>query len=284
MTSTPVVDVAGLYVNYGDRPAVHDVSLTVDRGEVFGFLGPNGAGKSSTIRVLLDLQRPTKGTVRLWGQDPEPAGAALRERMGYLPGDLALFPFLTGRQVLKLFDDLRTRPPILQPELIRRLAFPTEALHRKMRTYSTGMRQKLGLVCAMQHDPDLLILDEPTAGLDPTGRDAFLTLIRERSAAGKTVFLSSHILDEIERCVQRVGIIVNGRLRIQDTLDEVLKALPRRAVIRYAGRPPEVRTITGDVRELLRELALDEVEDLEIRRSTLDEVFRSVAEKGDELA
>ncbi|MAE62821.1 MAG: ABC transporter [Phycisphaeraceae bacterium] len=280
-TAAPAIETRGLTVRFGAVPGVLDLDLEVQVGEVFGFLGPNGAGKTTTIRTLLDLLRPDSGDARIFGTEVRSGGGALRADIGYLPGDLALFASLTGSQTLRLFERLVDRAPVLRDEVLERLNLDDEALRRRVRTFSTGMRQKLGIVCAFQHDPRLLILDEPTTGLDPLGRDAFLELVRSRRAAGRTVFLSSHVLDEIDRCADRVGLVASSRLRLVAPVQQLRATRPRRVALRYEGGRTESFTYTGSPGEMLAELDTDGLVDLEVRAASLDDVFRAVVQTED---
>ena len=274
--SGPAIETRGLSVRFGDVPGILDLDLEVGVGEVYGFLGPNGAGKSTTIRLLLDLLRPDSGEARVFGTEVRTGGARLRADIGFLPGDLALFPFLNGFQTLRFLEGLSGRRATLRNEVLERLHFPTDALRRPVRTYSTGMRQKIGLVAAFQHDPRLLILDEPTTGLDPIVRDAFLELVNDRRVAGRTVFLSSHVLDEIDRCADRVGLIADARLRMESTVSELRESRPRTVVLRYADGRRESRQHHGEPNALLDEIHREGLVDVEVRPASLDEVFRSV--------
>lgn len=190
---------------YGKHQALDGLDLVVRRGEVFGFLGPNGAGKTTTIRLLLDLIRPTAGRVEVLGMDPRRQGREVRRRVGYLPGKLALYDRLTGREVLTYLGHLRDGVDWAHADsLARRLDLD---LNRPIGALSRGNKQKVGLVQALMHRPELLILDEPTGGLDPLVQREFHRLVREASGEGRTVFLSSHVLGEVERVADRVGII-----------------------------------------------------------------------------
>jgi ABC-2 type transport system ATP-binding protein len=210
---------------FGRRRGVIDVDLRVRRGEVFGFLGPNGAGKSTTIRLLLGLYQPTSGDVTVLGRDPLADGVAIRARVGYLPGELALFPRLTGREHLDWFARARAiRSTKYRDELVDR--FGVE-LDRPVRALSKGNRQKIGIVLAFMHRPELLVLDEPTSGLDPLLQDEFARLLRETAADGRTVFLSSHELDEVQRIADRVAIIKEGRIVVTDGVEQLRRSAPR---------------------------------------------------------
>ena len=197
MSAPPVIEASGLSKDYGSGRGLFGLDLEVRAGEVFGFLGPNGAGKSTTLRLLLDLIKPTAGAARVLGLDTARDSLEIRRRVGFLPGDLALYPKLTGRVVLDYLAELRGGVDRrVRDSLVER--FDAE-LDRPVRELSTGNRQKLGLVQAFMHEPELLILDEPIAGLDPLVQRSFHTLLGEVSVEGRTVLLSSHTLSEVER-------------------------------------------------------------------------------------
>ncbi len=228
---TNAIEVFALTKEYGSVRAVSDLSLHVRRGEVFGFLGPNGAGKTSTIRLLLALQRPTRGRATLLGLDSIRDSVEVHRRTGYLPGDLQLFPRKTGRQLVDWFARVRGGvEPAVVHELVERFDV---ALDRPVRQLSKGNRQKLGLVLAFMHRPELLILDEPTSGLDPLMQKEFEGLVRETVSQGRTVFLSSHELDEVQRLADRVAIIRAGELVITDSVDELRRKAPLRVDARF---------------------------------------------------
>ncbi len=287
---TAVVAVDGLTRWFGSRRGVIDVAFEVTAGEVFGFLGPNGAGKSTTIRLLLGLYRPTSGRIRVFGLVPARDSVEIHRRVGYLPGELALYPRLTGQQHLDRLARMRgLTDHNYRDELVER--FRAE-LDRPVRTLSKGNRQKIGLVLAFMHRPDLLVLDEPTAGLDPLLQDEFARLVRETVADGRTVFLSSHELDEVQRVVDRLSIIKEGRIIVTDTVDGLRRAAPRTVEFRFAravdpaqfAQLPGVHvldyehtrvvlSVTGPVGPLLRAAAELDPVDLTARRADLDELF-----------
>jgi ABC-2 type transport system ATP-binding protein len=230
---TPVVEVGDLTRTFGPRRGVADLGFTIGSGEVFGFLGPNGAGKTTTIRLLLGLIRPTSGTVRVFGLDPVHDAIAAHRRTGYLAGDLALYPRLTGRQHLDRLGHARAvADRRYRDELIERFAVE---LDRPVRVLSKGNRQKIGLVLAFLHRPDLLVLDEPTSGLDPLLQDEFGRLVRETVAEGRTVLLSSHELDEVQRLVDRLTILREGRVVVTDSVAGLRRAAPRTVSFRFGG-------------------------------------------------
>jgi ABC-2 type transport system ATP-binding protein len=213
--------------------ALVDLDLRVNRGEVFGYLGPNGAGKSTTIRLLLDLIRPTAGRAAIYGFDTRSNGVDSRRRVGYLPGDLRLNDRLTGREQLDSLARLRGgADAALRDQLVDRFGC---ILDRPIRELSKGNRQKLGVVQAFMHRPDVLILDEPTGGLDPLNQEEFRQVIRETAADGRTVFLSSHSLDEVQHTADRVGIIRSGRLIDVDSVGSLRERSLRHIEITFAA-------------------------------------------------
>ena len=241
--------------SYGSARGIVDVDLTVRAGEIFGFLGPNGAGKTTTIRLLLDLIRPTSGRVELFGLDPRRDGVEVRRRLGYLPGDLRLYERLTVRELLRYFGGLRGVAGIGDGGAIaERLELE---LDRPVGALSKGNRQKAGIVQALMHRPELLVLDEPTSGLDPLVQQTFAALLREAVAEGRTVFLSSHMLSEVQESADRVGLIREGRLELVESV-ETLRARARTHVEATFAAPPAPDAFRGieGVRELERRGAI----------------------------
>ncbi len=209
---TAVIEIEGLHKRFGAVEAVADVSLDVGDGEAFGYLGPNGSGKTTTIRCLLGLVTPTAGRLRLFGQDVREALPDALAEVGHLPGEFGLWPSMSGREALDYLGSLHPRPPTRQAELCERFELTGDDLERQVRVYSRGMKQKIAIVQAFQHEPSLVVLDEPTEGLDPVMKDQFVALLREHTEQGGTVFLSSHILSEVELATDRVGVLRRGRL------------------------------------------------------------------------
>ncbi|ORL32475.1 transport ATP-binding protein [Prescottella equi] len=289
---TPLVSVENLTRRFGPRRGVTDVSFRIDEGEVFGFLGPNGAGKSTTIRILLGLYGPTSGQVRVFGLDPTREASRILARVGYLPGELALYPQLTGGQLLDRFARMRGLSDLrYRDELVDR--FGAE-LDRPARTLSKGNRQKIGLVMAFMHRPDLLVLDEPTSGLDPLMQDEFAGLVRETIGDGRTILLSSHDLDEVQQLVERVCILREGRAVVTASVESLRRSSPRAVELRFDHdvRPDvfarldgvTVRSsdgdritlsVTGPVTSLLRAAADAGAVDIVARRADLEELFLS---------
>jgi ABC-2 type transport system ATP-binding protein len=220
---------------FGSLVAVNDLNLQVARGEVFGFLGLNGAGKTTTIRMLLDLLRPDGGDAFILGHHCRRDGLAARSLIGYLPGELGFYGDMNGLQFLNLFAGLsscKVARGYLE-DLLQRLDLPEADLHRKLREYSTGMKRKLGLIQAFQTNPPLLILDEPTEGLDPLMQESFYQLIFDVRRKGCTVFMSSHVLSEVERVCDRIGLIRKGKLVLMSPVDEIRKLAARTVRITF---------------------------------------------------
>jgi len=231
-----VIETSGLTKYYGDTPGIIDLDLEVREGEVFGFIGPNGAGKSTTIRTLLNFLFPTHGSGTILGLDIIKGSLEIRTRTGYLPGDLSMYETMTAREFLTYFANLRKiDTSVRMQELADRFELD---LDRKIKDYSTGNRQKVGIVNAFMPDPELYILDEPTAGLDPLMQQEFQEMIGEIRDRGHTVFLSSHILPEVERIADRVGIVRQGRLIEVDSV-EAFKAKAHRSVTIQFATPVE---------------------------------------------
>ena len=219
--------------------ALESLDIAVREGEVFGFLGPNGSGKSTTIRLLLGFLHPTTGRARVLGLDTVRDSVTIRSRLGYLPSGIALYDTLTGEQLLDYLGDLSGRPASRRVELCERLELSEHTLKRLVRDYSRGMRQKVGIVQALQHDPELAILDEPTEGLDPLMQRAFYEILDTLKAEGRTIFFSSHVLSEVERICDRVAIVREGRLvALEETARLLAEAQHHDAIHRTA---PEAR-------------------------------------------
>jgi ABC-2 type transport system ATP-binding protein len=234
--SASVIAISGLVKDYGKVRALDGVDLEMRAGEVFGFIGPNGAGKSTTIRILLDLLRPTAGTVRVLGVDPHAGGPALRARLGYLPGELTLEGTATARQLLGHLAKVRGgRGSERIESLAERFLLDLE---RPVRTLSKGNKQKVGVIQALMHRPELALLDEPTSGLDPLLQQEFLMLVREERDAGTSVFLSSHVLSEVEGVADRVALVRDGRIAIVDDVAALRASAGQRLDVTFAADVP----------------------------------------------
>ena len=231
-----VIETERLTKSYGKHRGIIELDLAVAQGEVFGFLGPNGAGKTTTIRTLLDLIRPTSGRARVFGIESSADPVAIHRRVGYIPGEFTLYDRLTGGQTIEYFANLRGGvDPAYGAELIARLDLDPS---RRYKEYSKGNKQKVGIVIALQHRPDLLVLDEPTSGLDPLVQQSFFELVQLAKAAGRTVFLSSHILSEVEKTCGRVAIIREGRIVKTDTVDALRDLAHHQVELRFTGPVP----------------------------------------------
>jgi ABC-2 type transport system ATP-binding protein len=233
---TAVIQTEKLTKSYGSHRGIVDVDLQVDQGEVFGFLGPNGAGKTTTIRTMLDLIRPTSGRVLVFGIESSADPVAIHRRVGYIPGEFALYDRLTGSQTLEYFANLRGGVDrTYQASLIERFDLDPS---RRFKEYSKGNKQKVGVIIALQHRPELLLLDEPTSGLDPLVQQTFFATLRETVQSGATVFLSSHILSEVEKSADRVAIIRDGRIVKTDTVEGLRDLAHHQVELRFAGPVP----------------------------------------------
>lgn len=281
---------------YGRARGIEGLDLEVEAGEFFGFIGPNGAGKSTTIRTLLGLIAPTGGSARVLGLDIRTQRQEILRQVGYLPAEAFFYPGQRVRDVLRLSAGLRRKDcTATARELCRRLQLDTSA---KVDALSFGNRKKVGIVCALQHDPALLILDEPTGGLDPLMQREFFSILRERNAAGATVFLSSHILSEVQRHCTRAGVIRDGRLIACGKVEDLADTGARRVLVR--GNPdltglPGVRGLekledgvrflySGSMQPLLQTLAAAPVRDVQITEPDLEEVFLHYYAEGGEPA
>ena len=218
--------------SYGEHRGIIDVDLEVQAGEVFGFLGPNGAGKTTTIRTLLDLIRPTSGKAFVFDIETTVDPVSIHKRIGYIPGEFALYDRLTGAQTIQYFANLRGGVDrAYRDSLVQRLDIDPS---RKFKELSKGNKQKIGLVIALQHKPELLVLDEPTSGLDPLVQQSFYELVREAQGEGRTVFLSSHILSEVEKTCDRVAIIRDGVLVKVDSVEGLRDLAHHEVELRFA--------------------------------------------------
>jgi ABC-2 type transport system ATP-binding protein len=288
--SVPAIETTDLVKRYGRHPALNGVSLEVGRGEVFGLIGPNGAGKTTLMRILLDLIRATSGSTRVLGHDTRREGVAARRGVGYLPGDLSLYEDLTAAEHLRLLASLRGRPDLDFRPWAERLDLD---LHRRIRALSKGNRQKVGLVQAFMHEPELLMLDEPTSGLDPLVQHQFALMLDEARSRGQTVLLSSHVLSEVERLVERVALIRDGRLALVDHISALRERVARRLELVLAQPPPPgafesvasdvqvdgnrvAMTIAGPVDAAIKEAARYEVVSLISPEPDLEDVFLSL--------
>lgn len=292
----PIIEIDNVTKFYGKSRGVEDVSLSVEQGSVFGFLGPNGAGKTTTISMLVDLIRPTSGSISIFGEDSRVRGVRVRKRIGYLGGDQALDRGLTGWQQLEYLGNLRGN---FNKSGVSRLAERLNCnLNRKFKTLSRGNKQKIGLIAALMHKPDLLILDEPTSGLDPLMQAEFNKIVREHCSAGGTAFISSHVLSEVQEICDRVAFIKEGKLVANAPITEIAAGLPKllRIVSSDKQLPKDLRklpgikslkhqgqlisgTFHGDMNTLLKYLSKYAVKDVSMQDADLETVFMKYYEK-----
>jgi ABC-2 type transport system ATP-binding protein len=281
-------ETSGLTKSYGKARGIKELNLKVDAGEIFGFLGDNGAGKTTTIRLLLDLLYASRGQASIFGLDSHCHSQDIRRRLGYIPGEVAFYDGMTGQEYLSLMASFRPDGGRRQGELQERLGLD---LKKKTRAYSKGMKQKLAIIQAFMHDPELLILDEPTLGLDPLVQREFYELLLEEKKRGKTVFLSSHILPEVERVCDRIGIVRSGELVDVETVAGLKRKKIRRMhillnrevepadihlegadVVSVKGREVEI-IVRGETPPLLRQLCELPLADLSFPEASLEDTF-----------
>jgi len=291
MSDAAVIQMRDVSKDYGAVRAVAGLNLSVSKGEIFGFLGPNGAGKTTAIRLLTGFICPTEGEIRVFGLDPWTDGVRLKQRLGFLPDDPSLYPGLRGEELLDYLGRLSSRDTrVRRRELCERFELARTMLRRKIREYSHGMKQKLAIVQAMQHEPDLLIMDEPTTALDPLAQQAFFALLREATAGGCTVFFSSHVLSEAEQLCERVGIIREGSLVAVEEVESLQRRKVRFMEVAFKGTPPDdisvpgVKTISrnglrwklsvrDDINPVIRALARYDLEDIVFDQPSLEDIF-----------
>ena len=287
------ISARGITKRYGQLTAVSNLQLEVKQGEILGFLGLNGAGKTTTIRILLDLLRPTSGKASILGHDCQSDGLRARSLVGYLPGEMGVYSHLTGREVLDFLAGLnqQTVNRQYQRELQDRLELPEADLRRKLREYSTGMKHKLGLIQAFQADPPILILDEPTEGLDPLMQDSFYELVAGVQRRGRTVFMSSHVLSEVEHICDRIALLRKGELVLLSSVEDIRRLAPRRVCVFFSGDvkleqdfPPGLEVVElkprvwnlrveGPLGPLLKLLSGFPVRDIEFEERRLEDVL-----------
>ncbi len=292
-----VIETQGLTVYYGKHRGIKDVDLTVDQGEAFGFLGPNGAGKTTTQRVLLDVIRPTSGRATIFGLDCREQGVELRKRVGYLPGEMALYKDMKASRFFEMYEYLRGANGNKGDwqTLAKRLDLDVS---RKISNFSRGNKQKVGIVSAFMNRPDLLILDEPTGGLDPLVQQTVMEMVREVKADGRTVFFSSHILPEVQAVCDRVGIIREGQLVATQRVEDLIAARMSRLTMMFAELPAAgifdldgvtemertEQSITLEVRENLPQVlalaAQHQIQNIETHNVSLEEIFLDYYGKG----
>ena len=285
------IQITKLTKYYGKSRGIVELDLSVKKGEFFGFIGPNGAGKSTTIRTLLGLIAPTSGNAQIFGLDIVREKQAILQKVGYLPSEAAFYPGMKVKDVLKLSADLRKKDCNAEAKLLcERLQLDTT---RKVEELSFGNRKKVAIVCALQHCPELLILDEPTGGLDPLMQKEFFDILQERNKQGTTIFLSSHVLSEIQRNCTRAAIIRDGRIIACDNVDALSKTSAKRITVhgqvnlnKLDGVRDRIESgdsvsflFGGDINDLIRALSTCRVSDLSVTEPDLEDIFLHYYEK-----
>ncbi len=284
-----IISISNLTKDYGNNKGVFDLSFDIPKGEVFGFLGPNGAGKTTTIRHLLGFLNADNGKLSINGLDCREKAAEIQKSLGYLPGEIAFMDEMTGEKFIRYIAEMRGMTDFSKMnELLKRLELDPSGRLKKM---SKGMKQKIGIICAFMHDPEVLILDEPTSGLDPLMQSLFVELIAEEKAKGKTILMSSHSFEEVDKTCDRVGIIKQGRLVAVEDI-ATLKSSQRKtyivgfeddgAVKAFSNEPFETTeiasnkvavTVTGDISPFIKSMTKFKVISLDVKTQTLEEVF-----------
>lgn len=279
-----VIEINNLTKYYGDVRGIEDLSFEVKKGEIFGYLGPNGAGKTTTIRTLLGFLKPTRGEAYISGKNIQEKIVNIRKNVGYIPGNLNLYDHMSGEELLNYFASLRDSDTSLLNELLEDFEIPLE---RKIDGYSRGMKQKLAIIQAFMHDPELVIMDEPTAGLDPLMQNKFYEFLREEQEKGKTMFFSSHILSEVDKVCDRVGIIRNGKLVALEEIESLKSKRGKVVRLRIEENSEEFEgpenmkieddwiefTVSENIDRWIKELSNYTILDLEIQKFSLEDIF-----------
>lgn len=289
-----VIETKKLTKSYGKARGITELDLTVNEGEFFGFIGPNGAGKSTTIRTLLGLIFPTSGEAKVFGKDIVRDKTEILARVGYMPSEAAFYNGMRVKEVIALSAKLRKADCSAEAaRLCERLELDTE---KKIEELSLGNRKKVAVVCALQHKPDLCVLDEPTSGLDPLMQKEFFNILNERHAAGATIFLSSHVLSEIQKYCTRAAIIKEGRLIALDSVENLSRTSAKRVILHGVCEIPQLPDAknveasensvsflySGDLKKLLNTISELPVDDMTITEPDLEEIFMHYYEKGGE--
>lgn len=293
-----MIEVKKLSKIYSNGKGIFEINFKVPEGEAFGFLGPNGAGKTTAIRNLLGFTNPTSGSCSINGLDCRKSAAEIQKTLGYVPGEISFFDNMTGMQFMKFIADMRgINDTKRRDNLIER--FELES-HRKIRKMSKGMKQKLGLITALMHDPSVIILDEPTSGLDPLMQKRFIELIIEEKQRGKTILMSSHIFDEVDRTCERVAIIREGRIVAIEDINSIKSSLRKSYVVTVASNSDieKIKTsnldyqviddnaveifISNNYNDMLSTLASCKVTNLDVSTQTLEQIFIQYYGKGEE--
>jgi len=279
-----VIETKNLTKYYGKIKGVENLSFSVRKGEIFGFLGPNGAGKTTTIRTLLGYLHPTKGEAYIFGKNIDGNIVEIKREVGYIPGDLSIYGHMTGREFLNYFASLRNTKMVLLDELLKVFEVPLE---RKIKGYSKGMKQKLGIIQAFMDDPEIVIMDEPTSGLDPLLQQKFYDFLHEQKKKGKTVFFSSHVLSEVDKICDRIGIIRNGKIVALEDVETLKGKMGKMIRVKIKEKPETFKgpknmkikdgwiefVTNDDVDHWIKLLSKYTIVDLEIAEFSLEDIF-----------
>jgi len=287
--NTPIIHTENVTKYYGEHIGVKDISFQVNQGEIFGFLGPNGAGKTTTIRMLLDMLRSTSGEIRIFGKEIRTTSFEIRQKCGYLPGNFAAYGNLSGKEFLSLCSNMRNIKKDVDQHLFDRFELSKTDLSKKIKQLSHGMLQKLGIIQAFFHKPELLILDEPTIGLDPLMQEEFYELLLESQQAGSTVFFSSHNLAEVEKVCHRLAIIRKGELIKVESIENLRKQINRRLIVTLKNEMKDLKLpgtnllkrqgstyefiVTGELQNILKSLGELPVSDIVFPEPDLEDIF-----------
>ncbi len=285
------IETSDLTKYYGPTRGIENLNLQIKSGEIYGFLGPNGAGKSTTIRLLLKLLLPTRGTFRIFGKDTQKKWKEITGNLSNVPGEIKMYEDISGAYFLNFMSRLSGKPAPLKPELLEAFRLSSSDLQRKIKYYSRGMKQKLAIIQAMQDNPQLLIMDEPSEGLDPLNKEVLYEFLRRFRNEGKTIFFSSHNLPEVEKICDRVGLVRDGKLITEEPVGEFSRKTIRKMTIRFrrkinctefdSARWTVVECIdrnltllvSGDINPLLKKLSEYEIENLIFPEPSLEETF-----------
>jgi len=279
-----VIETKNLTKYYGKIKGVENLSFSVKKGEIFGFLGPNGAGKTTTIRTLLGYLHPTSGEAYIFGKNIDDKIVEIKREVGYIPGDLSIYGHMTGREFLNYFASLRNTKMVLLDELLKVFEVPLE---RKIKGYSKGMKQKLGIIQAFMDDPEIVIMDEPTSGLDPLLQQKFYDFLHEQKKKGKTVFFSSHVLSEVDKICDRIGIIRNGKMVALEDVETLKSKMGKMIRVKIKEKPETFKgpknmkikdgwiefVTNDDVDHWIKLLSKYTIVDLEIAEFSLEDIF-----------
>ncbi|MCD4722779.1 MAG: ABC transporter ATP-binding protein [Desulfobacula sp.] len=292
-----IIKISQLTKYYGKSRGIEDLSLSITKGEIFGFLGPNGAGKSTTIRLMLNLLRPSSGEVKIFNKNVQKHYTKIFKNIGNVPGELKLYEELTGNYFLNYMNKFSHQEPKWQNELIDAFHLSDADLNKKIKQYSHGMKQKLGIIQALQDDPELIIMDEPSEGLDPMNKNILYDYLEKFKKAGKTIFFSSHYLAEVEKICDRVGLVKNGKLITEESISSLKEKMVRRLEVIFAqpvsGEDFDLQNtdileqdshrlvlnVRGNINLLLKQITKYEVKNLVFPEPSLEETFMTFYKK-----